>query len=215
MRSSRTVVPALVLCLTAASGAFAQNASRAVHFGVLGGAAFDKPGGADASNINGTYTGWIVGAFAALHLSPSFAIQPELSYVHKGAKIVETGTTGTLRLPYVGVPVLLKFGIPAKGSSILSPHVYAGPAVGFRTGCKARVSDGTTTVTRNCDEGTDPTEVKRTDFSLTFGGGVDVGRAIIDLRYDLGLTRIDGSTENNDIKHRTFYLLAGWSFRAP
>ena len=215
MRSCRTVVPVLVLCLTAGSAALAQPGTRSVHFGVLAGAAFDKPGGADASDINGTYTGWIVGAFAALQVSPSFAIQPELSYVHKGAKNEDSGGTSSLRLPYLEVPVLFKLGIPAKGTSTVSPHIYAGPAVGFRTGCKIKVASGTSSTTTSCDDAADPPQVKRTDFGLTFGGGVEIGRAMIDVRYDLGLTRLDAGPENNDVKHRTFYLLAGWSFRAP
>src|ERR1043166_1545887 len=55
-----------------------------IHFGVLGGAAFSKPGGDDASSFDKTYTGWIACGFVALPLGPGFAIRPELLYAHKG-----------------------------------------------------------------------------------------------------------------------------------
>ena len=217
MASRRTLVPVVVLCLAAGSAAHAQLPVPRIHFGVLGGAAFSKPGGADVGPINKTYTGWIAGGFVALPLGTGFGIRPELLYVHKGAVGAEAPGDPdiTIRLPYVEVPVLLNYTLPIPGAGIVSPHLYAGPAVGFRTGCKVRTSDGTNTVTKGCAGGDPNPEVKRTDFSLTFGGGIGVGRAIIDVRYDLGLTKIDDTGSNADVKHRTFYLLAGWTFRTP
>jgi hypothetical protein len=216
MRSARSIVSVGFLCLSVVPAAQAQPGIPKIHFGVLGGAAFSKPGGADVGSGSQTYTGWIAGGFVALPLGPGFAIRPEVFYVHKGA--VGAGEPGegtiTIRLPYVEVPVLLNYTIPIPGPGIVSPHLYAGPSVAFRTECKVKVSDPTNIPYQGCDVGDPNPDIKRTDFGLTFGGGIGVGRAIIDVRYDLGLTKIP-DTANTDVKNRTFYLLAGWTFRTP
>jgi hypothetical protein len=214
MRAQRVVVSGLTLLLAISSAVFAQPGLVKVHFGVLAGAAFDKPGGTDATDINGTYTGFGIGGFVGLQVTPGFAIEPEAFYVRKGAKTVNSGVTGKIRVPYFEIPVLAKLRIPVKGGSIVSPHLYAGPALGFKAGCHLNATDGTTSISEDCDA--ENIKLKSTDFSVTFGGGVDIGRAIIDVRYDLGLSKIGNDPSGgNDVKNRTLYLLAGWTFRAP
>jgi opacity protein-like surface antigen len=220
MRCHRVVVSSFILLCGIGSAGLAQPGLVKVHFGVLGGASFDKPGGADATDINGTYTGFGVGGFVGLQLTPGFAIQPEALYVRKGAKTTQSdpgGTiTGKIKVPYVEFPVLAKLRMPAKGSSIVSPHVYAGPAIAFKAGCHVNATQGSTSVSDSCDASSIDLRIKSTDFSLTFGGGVDIGRAIVDVRYDLGLTKLGNDPSGgNDFKNRTLYLLAGWTFRAP
>ena len=220
MRSQRILVSSLVLSLAIGSGALAQHGPVKAHFGVLGGAAFDKPGGPDAAEINGTYTGFGVGGFVGIQVTPGFAIEPEVLYIQKGAKETSSSSTGTItgkiKVPYVEFPVLAKLRIPAKGGSIVSPHLYAGPALAFKAGCHAKFQQGSTSLSDSCDASSLDIKIKGTDFSLAFGGGVDVGRAIIDVRYDLGLSKLGNDPSGgNDVKNRTFYLLAGWTFRAP
>jgi opacity protein-like surface antigen len=219
MKSQRVVVSGLVASLVLSSVGLAQHQSLKTHFGVLGGAAFAKPGGPDANEINGTYTGFAIGGFVGLQLTPGFAIEPEVLYIQKGAKETSSSNTGTItgkiKVPYVEFPVLAKLRIPAKGGGIVSPHLYAGPALAFKAGCHAKFSQGSTSISDSCDATSLNIKIKSTDFSLAFGGGVDVGRAIIDVRYDLGLTKIGNDPSGgNDVKNRTFYLLAGWTFRA-
>ncbi len=213
MRARRTVVSAVCLGLAFGSVGFAQGPGKKTSLGVFAGGAFDKPGGPDASEVNGTYTGWAVGGFVAFQLTPSFAIVPQASYVQKGAKISDATSTGKLKIPYFEIPVLAHLRIPPKGGSIVSPHVYAGPALGFKAGCRVKLTEGTTTISDTCDAA--DVKVKSTDFGLTFGGGVDIGRAIVDVRYDLGLSKLGDTGSNDNVKNRTIYLLAGWTFRAP
>lgn len=221
MRFQRVVVSGFVLTLAMSSAAVAQHGPVKVHFGVFGGASFDKPGGPDATDINGSYTGFGVGGFVGLQLTPGFAIEPEALYVQKGAK---TSTAdpggeiiGKIKVPYFEVPVLAKLRMPVKGSSIVSPHVYAGPALAFKSGCHAKFTQGSNSLSGGCDDSGIDVKLKSTDFSVVFGGGVDIGRAIVDVRYDLGLSKIgdNSSGTRNDVKNRTIYLLAGWTFRAP
>jgi hypothetical protein len=222
MRSQRVAVSTLVFSLAISSAVLAQHKAVNVHFGVFGGASFDKPGGPDADldNLKGSYTGFGIGGFVGIQVTPGFAIEPEALYVQKGAKSSSPSTGGTItgkvKVPYFEIPVLAKLRIPAKGSSIVSPHIYAGPALAFKAGCHARFAQGTTSLEGGCDETNINVKIKSTDFSLAFGGGVDVGRAIVDVRYDLGLSKIgdNSSGTGNDVKNRTLYLLAGWTFRS-
>jgi hypothetical protein len=199
-----------------ASAGFAQGKGRRADFGVLGGASFDKPGGSDTQQVDGSYTGFAVGGFVGLQVTPGFAIEPEVLYVQKGIKLDATAGNAKVKIPYFEIPVLAKFRIAAKGQSIVSPHLYAGPALAFKAGCHVKGTGSTGTISEPCDAAGIDVRIKSTDFSLAFGGGVDVGRAIIDVRYDLGLSKIgDDPSGNNDVKNRTLYLLAGWTFRAP
>ena len=209
MRFHRTACYAVALSVSIAPGVLAQGAAKSIGFGVQGGAAFSKPGGKDATDID-TYTAFAVGGFVRLGVHRIVAIQPEVLYVQKGAKF--TNPDGKLKLGYVQVPVLVLVRIPTGPAGFVSPHFYAGPAVGFKAGCK--LQEGTSAYS-SCDDVTDFSKLKSTDFSVVFGGGVDIGRALIDVRYDYGFTKLEDVTDAADVKNRTLYLLAGWRFGHP
>ena len=206
----RTIVSALVLSVAASSAALAQKSE--VHFGVLAGGVFAKVGGSDAPDNIKTRVGIAAGGFVTIGVSKNVAIEPEALFVQKGAKQEESGVELNVKVSYVEVPVLLKLRFPGSGTVV--PHVYAGPYVAFKAGCHFSASQGSTSASGSCEEQPLDTKLKSTDFGATFGGGVDVGRAIIDVRYDLGFTKI-GDPSEPDIKNRAFYLLVGWTFRAP
>jgi Outer membrane protein beta-barrel domain len=213
MRSHRSLLGTLTLSLVVVSAAAAQGK---VNFGVLGGAAFSKVSGDAVGSDVKTHVGIAAGAFATIAATPNVAIEPGLLFVQKGGKEEDTqaGSTTTLKLTYIEAPLLLKIRAPPKSGGLVSPHIYAGPALAFKVSCRIKGTDGTITLSANCDEQPFDFKVKSTDFSVVFGGGVDVGRAMIDVRYDLGLSKI-GPSSDPDVKNRTFYLLAGWTFRSP
>lgn len=214
MRSRRIVVLSVAgLALVSVAGA--QGPARSMHFGVLAGAAFAKVGGPDVANEDvKTRVGIAGGGFATLGMSRTFVIEPEVLYAQKGAESTEGGVTSKARLSYVEVPLLLKARFPGAGGGTVVPHVYAGPYFGLRVGCSVSASNGTTTITSGCGDQSADIHIKSSDFGATFGGGVDVGGAIIDVRYDLGLSKLGSETTNNDVKNRVLYLLVGWTFRA-
>jgi hypothetical protein len=187
-----------------------QTAPTSVELGVAAGAAFSKPSGKDATDFTKTYTGVALGGFVRVGVSRHFAIQPEVQFVQKGGKQPQSGGTTNVKLSYVEVPVLAVVRFPQASGGQLIPHLYAGPALAFKAGCSLGGSGTGKPPSSNCaDEGL---KVKSTDFSLVFGGGIDVGRAVIDLRYDLGLTKPDDSSPPQDAKNRTFSVLVGWRF---
>jgi hypothetical protein len=215
MHARRGLVSLLTLSATLASLGLAQGKTT---FGIQAGPIFSKFGGPDAKNVDIDFTktrvGFAAGAFVELRISPSFAIQPEGMFVVKGGKAEATGATAKAKLSYVEVPLLAKFRIPAKGNGQqFSPHLYGGPFIAFKVDCSISGTDGTTTISGSCDD--NDIHIKSTDFGVVFGVGVEVGRAMIDARYDLGLSKIVDESTDNDVKNRTLYLLVGWSFRSP
>lgn len=201
-------------CATAAA---AQTAGRGASFGVLGGATFSSISGpeAEAANLK-TRTSFAFGGFVRIGISRNIAIEPQLLYIRKGAKASDANVTLAARLGYLEVPVLVTVRFPAASRGGASPFFQAGPAVAFKLDCKVVVTNNTTTILQKCEDlEPDPILLKSTDLGLLFGAGVDVGRAKVLARYELGLSKIDDSGGGSDARNRSIVVLVGWTFRSP
>ena len=176
----------------------------------------------DPGDVIDTRTDFVGGAFVSFPIGDFFAIQPEVLYSRKGAKLSETGEDVDLevKVDYVEIPVLLVARLMDQNSSA-RPIVYAGPAVSFETQCKIEGSVEGVSASVDCNRlsevGADEDiETKGTDFGLVFGGGVEfnAGSAgiIVEGRYNVGLVNIDDSTDPDDVKNRTFSFMAGIGF---
>ncbi len=143
-------------------------------------------------------TGFTGGIFFMYQFSDLFAIQPEVYYTMKGATSNIGGIDITFSIDYIEVPVLLKVIIPVEGSNI-RPSIFAGPSLGFNSTAKLKIeADG-----ESAEE--DLEDIKSTEFGLVFGGGLGfiIGKNELgfDIRYILGLTTLDDSDFNGDIKN--------------
>ena len=169
--------------------------------------------GDDANFFNQDFdskTGFTSGIFFMYQFSNLFAIQPEAYYTMKGATLNINGFDFTFSVDYIEVPVLLKLIIPVEGSNI-RPSIFAGPSLGFNTTAKRKVeADGES-------QEEDIEDVKSTDFGLVFGGGVGImigkNELGFDIRYILGLSTVDDSPDNLDIKSTviSFNIYFGFS----
>jgi len=205
---SRLGGAAVLLCCVTAGPAAAQD------FGVTAGGSFSTFAGPDKGDFSKTQAGLAGGVFGFFRIKDHLGLQPQALFVQKGAKAEAGGSTAAAKISYLEFPILLKLSLPASGDgSQVSPYVLAGGAVGVRVGCTLKTSSGGTSTSESCQDA--GAEIKKTDFDLVFGAGVDIGRATIAGRVDLGLTKIDASSARSDIKNRTFYLLVGWTFRPP
>lgn len=213
MRHARVLATVMVLALWTAQVWAQAPSSRA---GVLGGINFSDLAGKDVEESS-SLTGFFGGGFLELALSRNFAIAPEVLYSMKGAKNSEGGTEVKVKLGYVEVPVLLKVMFPSgkEGKWAVRPHLYAGPAIAFKTSCKVSGEEGGVSVDVDCDEFADEFEIKGTDFSGVLGAGVDIGNLLLGVRYDFGFTKIsqlpDGG--DDDVKNRVLSIYAGFGFR--
>jgi hypothetical protein len=158
-------------------------------------------------------TGFAGGAFFMYQFSPMFAIQPEAYYSMKGAtdKMDFEGTTVdlTYTLDYIEIPVLFKFLIPIQGSGV-KPSIFAGPFLGINTTAKVKAEF------QGQSEEQDLEDVKSTEFGLQFGGGIGFpvgkGELGVDIRYILGLSTIDDSADEADVKNNVININLYYGF---
>lgn len=158
-------------------------------------------------------TGFMVGGFALVDFAGPFALQPELMYVQKGATQEEsiggTTITGTTKLDYIEIPVLAKVQLPVQGG--FSPHLFAGPTLGFTVTAEAKTEGGGESETEDLSD-----EASETDVGLALGGGLDVnlaaGTLMIDVRYGLGLSNIDDTEGDQSVNNQGYMITVGFAF---
>src|SRR4029079_5672560 len=102
------------------------------RFGLMAGINSSTVGGGDADDA-ARRTGVMAGAFIVAPVSPGVAIQPELYFTMKGAGFSDSDGSGSVKMNYVEIPVLLRVSVPT--SSNARPFFYGGPAIAFRVGC--------------------------------------------------------------------------------
>ena len=186
----KTFSIALILIL-----AFAVTANAEVTtYGIKGGLAMAKMTGDDTDDLK-TKTGFMIGGFAAIPLSPSLSIQPEAYYVQKGAKFDDAGTDVKIKFDYLDIPVLLKYTVAGESAT---PYFLFGPSLGFNMSAKV-------------DDVDIKDNVSSTDFGLVFGLGVNIQKFLLEVRYNLGLTDIDEYPDSN-VKNSVIGILAGYTF---
>jgi len=215
-RSLWVVAAALFVASLAVPQASAQN----IKLGVKGGVNFADVGGDDVSDTKNK-TGFIAGGFAEFMIGNMFAVQPEVLYSQKGFKIDDPDVDGKLKLDYFEVPVLLKINVPIEGSKV-HPSFYAGPAVSIKSSCKLQGEESGVSFDIDCDSPLivdfigEELPIKSTDFGIVFGGGIsfDVGGAEVgvDVRYNLGLTKVVDTDPQIDAKNRVISIMGTVGF---
>ena|SRR5205809_1604036 len=155
---------------------------QSVKLGIKGGvnfATFHSPEG----EYNGI-TSFNAGGLAHIHVTPHFAVQPELFYSGQGA---EYGAVKA-NLGYLNLPVLLQY---MTGNGF---RLQTGPQLGFLLSAKYKTGEIENNIKDNYHSA---------DFGWAFGAsyqfpGTGVG---IDARYNLGIT--DANDEfNRHVKNR-------------
>lgn len=146
------------------------------HFGLKAGlnvSSLDEKNGVDFNSKAGFY----VGGLAHVHLSPHFAVQPELVYSQQGGK---DGATGDLwKINYLNVPVLLQY---MAGNGF---RLETGPQVGFAVSSKIKSGDIEQDI---------KSSVSTVDFSWAIGAGYQFAEGLgVDARYNIGISNVDNA----------------------
>jgi outer membrane protein with beta-barrel domain len=166
---------------------------------------FGIKGGLNGANlhVNGNTDdnyklGWHAGAFAHIHLTNQFALQPELMYSAQGSHVKTTNSDYDINLNYINVPVLLQY---MTGSGF---RLETGPQVGYLVHAENESSGTSTEV---------GTYYKNGDFSWAFGAGYKFASGFgIDARYNLGLSDIS-EIPTLDINNRAFQVGIFYQFK--
>ncbi|MEO5564257.1 MAG: porin family protein [Chitinophagaceae bacterium] len=169
---------------------FAQHSN--VHFGIKAGANF-------ASMKNGeintdSKAGLNVGGLAHIHLSKTFAIQPEVVFSMQGGTH-ENGDKN--KFNYLNVPVLAQYMF---GEGF---RVQTGPQLGLLLSAKNEING----VEVDIDD-----LLKKSDFGWAFGASYITKQGIgIDGRYNLGITSI--SKNDFELKNRVWQVGLFYQFK--
>lgn len=162
--------------------------AQETHFGLKGGVNISS---LDLSKLDDydSKVGLHVGGLAHIHISKSFAIQPELYFSTQGGEWKDDAYK--LNLNYINFPVLAQLMVND------GFRFETGPQIGFLT--SAKYKDDNIEVDRK-------KEVNSTDFSWAFGIGYLFPQGFgIDARYNLGLNNIR-EIDDFKMKNRVFQL---------
>jgi hypothetical protein len=134
-------------------------------------------------------------------VAENFSIQPELHFLNKGAKFDFNGIESKQNLNVIEIPVLAKYSF----GEAIGGFVEAGPSVGYFISGKNKFDD----VSEDVDF--DDEDLKRLDFGVQFGAGVNFAIGshdlFLDVRYYLGLANLADTDE--DVTWKTTGLNIG------
>ena len=171
--------------LLLAGFAHAQHNSK-VHFGLKGGLNITNLASSPDVNFE-TKAGFYAGGLAHIHLSKSWALQPEVMYSLQGAQTEDT----KIRLNYVNVPFQLQYMFD-KGF-----RIQTGPQLGVLASASMKQGDSKVDVKESFNGA---------DFGWTIGASyVGNGGLGIDGRYNHGITRIN-ENDGTDLYNRGFQV---------
>jgi len=195
------------VCLTGVA------AAQGVEVGVKGGFTFaDIPNYAELIDDDGgnaeMRVGAVVGGHLGFALGRVIGLQTEVLYKQKGLKASAPegiDESVTLKLDYIEVPVLLRFGPMGRNGL----QFLVGPSFNFNTRARV-VLEGMFDDEEDVKDGFEDFEL-----GLVLGAGYYGSPLIIEGRYEEGLTGIaddPGFSEADTYRNRTFMVLMGFRF---
>jgi len=188
MKKMKYILPVAALCLLGAITTHAQE-SNVTRFGVKGGANFSNFRVDDLED-NNVKVGLNLGLFMKLPVSEAVAIQPELLYSSKGAKLtydnfVQGEGEYRFNFNYLELPVMGVFHI---GDVF---NIQVGPYISYLTSANIKNMDDDLDIQdiADLDEG----DFNRIDYGLAAGIGFDFNGFIVGARYTHGFKEVGES----------------------
>jgi len=161
------------------------KAQTDTHFGIKAGlniSSLDVKEGVDFASKAGLY----LGGLAHVHLSPHFAVQPELVYSQQGGK----DGSDKWNINYINVPVLLQY---MAGNGF---RLQTGPQLGIKA--SAKIKTGDVEVENN--------DVSTLDLSWALGASyIGASGLGVDARYNIGLSNVDDAS-SPIVRNRVFQV---------
>jgi hypothetical protein len=209
----RRIAVVVALVLAVCTTAFGQNP---VGFGVKGGVNVPSIPGVNQilTSTPGTVTTEtlsvpVAGAFIEAPVSRNVSIQPEVLYSVKGAKFTETVdsslVTTTAKVDYLAFPVLARFNVSPQRRT----NAYA--IGGFELAIRLRTRLEGKTDTGEAVIDTLDRDIKRLDYGIAVGGGIEFRPFMAEARYTFGLVNV-ATAANANVKNRVFSVMGGVRF---
>jgi len=165
--------------------------------------------------------GFHAGLSADFPLNKVLSFEPGIMFSSKGAK--SSGNDAGYRhdaivaLYYLDIPLLLKAGTAI--SEGIQIYAAAGPYTGVGLFGKSKITsefNGEEEYREmDVEWGNAEDEIKRIEFGVTFGAGLEIGSFLIGAGYDLGITDISNISETHDdfdFKNRVLRFTAAYRF---
>ena len=147
-----------------------------------------------------TIKGPVIGGFITYKIIEKGALQTELLYSRRGGVGTVSNMIKTTESAwYLEIPVLFKYQLQI--GNTFCPDIFAGPSIGYTS--------------RQISLFGDRTPFKPLDFGVVFGGDyyykIASGAISFDIRYSLGLTKID-KTNNSNRMNSVLSFMIGYCF---
>jgi hypothetical protein len=170
---------------------------------------FGVKAGLNLSNItDGTAkVGFNAGVTLDYNFTPNVALLTGLEYSLKGAKSDGEDADVKLNLSYIQLPIHIGYKLPvAEGTNVV---FHAGPYLAYAASGSWKV--GSLSLDAFGDEATEVAKLKRFDFGLGLGAGLEFGKIGVGLGWDFGLANI-ADTSDGSMKNQNAYLTVGYKF---
>ena len=134
-------------------------------------------------------TGFHAGITYKFNILPVFTIQPDILYVEKKAKIAQEDAldnSHSFNLQFIQVPVSLQYGI---NLMLVRPYFQVVPYINYA-------------IAGDFPEGLRWNDSKRLNGGIGLGGGVDIWKFQIGIRYNWDISKVGGAESTDPIYER-------------
>lgn len=210
MRIHGRLVLSALLVLVGGTGAVAQERQIGLKAGASL-ATLERNETRTGDEPYGTRTGITAGPFLVLPLENRFALQLEMLFTEKGGSLplldpaIVTGEVETrFKFHYMDLPALMRVKGPRLGSASL--HVFAGPTLGVMLSAREQTAFKGLIAAGFEDKIGD---MERFDLGATLGAGVEIQRAVFEVRYTHGLNDVVTDIAGARLSNRGLLITGG------
>ena len=192
-----------------------------------------KSGETQDNNLLTTFNAGILGRF---NISKPIDLESGLLLQGRGAKANTYFSSSTddnyvkskFNPLYLEVPLnlVLRFPFQKDLNVFLNAGPYAAMGIAGKSKTESKILGVTSTSTDNIKFSNDNPftsqqddaaydKIKRFDFGLNFGGGLDLGKVLLKLNYGFGLTKINSTQSNNGADNKNKYRTLSLSLGIP
>ena len=197
------------LMAVAVFGSGSVAMAQGVSGGVKGGVSFATLSADSSEDVDlDRRTGIVAGGFVTWPIGEHFGLQLEGLYTQKGAAFNQSGVKATTKLDYFEVPLLF-VGSTSPRSAGSSIQFFGGPSLAFKVSAKNSGSFHGQTVNVDIPD----EDIESVDVGVVVGAGANVGHVLIEGRYTVGLSNLNGDrSDSTKVKNRSLAILAGVRF---
>ena len=185
---------------------------------------------------NNVLTTFNVGILSRFNLSKPIDLESGLLFEGRGAKansyFGNTNDDNYVKSKfnplYLEVPlnVVLRIPLQNKMSLFFNAGPYAAMGIAGKSTTDSKIAGVTSSSSNNIKFSNDDpftsqqddaayNKIKRFDFGLNFGGGLDLGKVLLKVNYGFGLTKINSTQSNNSADDKNKYRTLSISLGIP